>query len=305
MNPPTLIGGSTPPSGGAVPSAVSGVLDAYSATVFANADALFDDLFCLCESAGFEPVRADGPKVRFYARNQLLLDAKGHRLLSVKSGGANPHPHVECTGMASNALAAFLRASYRHKPTRIDHAVDRSGDGLFDQIRAYSQALARDNRLKWAPSGDWVTPDAGRTIYLGSRSSQVFVRIYEKGLKYAHDMGLPVTPELRAWVRIELEFKPQNDTAKAVASKIAGPDLWGTTLWTGQLSREVLSMPAQPVSIRERRESNRERALRFMASQYGSHLRDLLEECGGDLSQFGHAIADLAGLLGDEAEQAA
>ena len=53
-------------------------------------------------------------------------------------------------------------------------------------------------------------------------------------------------------------------------------------------------MSVQPISIAERRESNRNRALRFMAAQYRTHLADLLKECDGDLEQFGAAIADLA-----------
>lgn len=300
MNPPTLIGGSTPATSNV---AVDG-FDAYSATVFAHPDSVLADLELLMESAGMWCMRAEGPKVRFYARNDLLLDAKGHRLLSMKSGGSNPHPHVECTGRAAPFVARFLRDNYRHRPTRIDHAVDRRAPDLFDDLHAYAKALCKQHGLKLGYGGDWSTADAGRTVYVGSRSSQVFVRIYEKGLEYAAALGLPVTSDLREWVRIEIEFKPQTDAAKQLAPVIEGPQLWGSTVWANQLANEVLSMSTQPVSIRERRESNRERALRFMGSQYSSHLRALLADCNGDLAEFGRAVADLANLLG-ETEQAA
>lgn len=292
MNPPTLIGGSTPSLAG---GACHG-FGAYSSTVFAHPDPLFDDLSVLMDSAGMWCTPVDGPKVRFYARNSLLVDAKGHRLLSMKSGGSNPHPHVECTGAASQVLARYLRENYRHRPTRIDHAVDRRAPGLFDQLHEYARALCAQHRLKLGYGGDWSTSDAGRTIYIGSRVSQLCVRIYEKGLKYAHDLGLNVTGDLRDWVRIEAEFKPQTEAAKALAPSIEGPQLWGSTIWAQQLASEVLSMATEPVSIRERRESNRERALRFMAVQYGAHLRGLLAECDGDLAEFGRVIAELASL---------
>jgi DNA relaxase NicK len=257
------------------------------------------------DSAGFHPLEAEGGRVRFYARNRVLTDPKGHQLLAIKSGGSNPHPHVECYGRAAPVLARYLREGVSHRPTRIDHAVDLRAPSLFDQLHQSALAICKQHGLRGAPAGDWVTSDAGRTFYLGSRKSQVSVRIYEKGLKYAHDLGLPVTDELREWVRIELEFHPQTEAAKSLAPSIEGPQLWGSTGWTDQLAREVLSMATEPVSIRERRESNRERALRFMASQYGSHLKALLADCNGDLAEFGRAIADLAGLIDQDVQEAA
>jgi hypothetical protein len=250
-------------------------------------------------------VWADGPPVRFYANNAILIDFKGHRLLSMKSGGSNPHPFVECTGRLSEALGEHLRATFQHRPTRIDHAHDLRSPGLFDRMVDYTKQLAARFGLRWVPDGDWVTRDAGRTIYLGSRKSQVFVRIYEKGLQYAAKLGEPVTDELREWVRFELEFKPQNKAAKSLARSIDGPQLWGSTLWTNQLAREVLSMQTEPISIRERRESNSERALRFMFSQYSGHLRVLLGQCGNDLTEFGRAIAEGANLTHADGERAA
>src|SRR5262245_7587576 len=107
--------------------------DAYDATIFGPAEVVFDELACLMLSAGFDARQEDGPKVRFYARNRLLLDPKGHRLLSLKWGGANPHPHVECKGAEAAVLARFLRAGVPHRPTRIDHAHDLHGERLFDR----------------------------------------------------------------------------------------------------------------------------------------------------------------------------
>jgi hypothetical protein len=253
----------------------------------------------LLESAGFEPQKFEGLKARYYACNTALVDEKGALLLNVKWGGANPHPHVECKGRASPFVAAHLRQWFDHRPTRIDHAVDMRGEGQFDTIADLTRAMAKRFGLRWAPAGDWATADAGRTIYLGSRKSQIMVRIYEKGLEYCARLGLPVTDELRHWVRYEIEFKPQNKRSKAIAAKIEGRQIWGSSEWTRHLAEGVLNMAVEPISIRERRESNRERALRFMASQYGAHLGALLDDCNHDLAEFGRAIADMAGLLAD------
>lgn len=295
-DPHTLIGGSRTLPQEVPHASICRSLDAYCATVFHHPDVLLNDLFELMQYAELQPTIVDGGKIKFYARNQVLIDETGHRLLSVKSGGSNPHPHVECKGLASPIVAAHLRANYDHRPTRIDDAKDLRAPRLFDLVHRRLRRIAKRFNLRLSYDGDWSTPDAGRTIYLGARTSQVFVRVYEKGLKYARDLGLPVTDELRNWVRFELEFHPQTKTAKTSASTLTPEQLWGSTRWTTELAGELLSMRTEPISIRERRESNVDRALRFMASQYRGPLGALLEACDGDYAAFGQAIAELAGI---------
>lgn len=275
--------------------------DGYAATVHAQPEVLFAEMVCLMESAGFEAAVLEGGKARFYAHCRDLVDEKGHRLLQMKWGGSNPHPHLECYGVAAPFVAQHLRDTFSHQPTRIDHAIDLRAKGLFDRIHGYAVALCKEFGLAGSPAGDWVTVDGGRTYYVGSRASQVYVRIYEKGLKYARDLGIPVTDELRDWVRVELEFKPQNKLARGLATKIDGRQMWGSTAWTEKLATEVLGIEAEAVTIRERRESDTERALRFMGSQYAKHLRKLFDQNGGDFEEFGRAIGVLAGF--EEADE--
>lgn len=296
--PPYSNRGVYPPIGNAASTSPPAGVDAYNATVFCHPDQLVADLFCLLESAGMEPRQFDGPKVAYYAHSKVVIDDKDKQLLMVKWGGSNPHPFVECTGRASALVAWWLRSetsAYAHRPTRIDHAHDRRFTGDFEMLWAACQAFARAHGLKCEPGGDWATPDAGRTIYLGSRKSQVYVRIYEKGLKYAHDLGLPVTDELRQWLRFEIEFKPQTKRAKKLAPFIEPANLWGASQWTRAFAQEFLAMAPEPISIRERRESNTERALRAMGTQYSRHLRSLYEAVECDLEAFGAAVAELAG----------
>ena len=62
------------------------------------------------------------------------------------------------------------------------------------------------------------------------------------------------------------------------------------------MAREVLSVPSEPVTIRERRESDYERALRFMGTQYAKHLKRLWDECQGDPCEFGRVVGAFAGI---------
>lgn len=296
-----LIGGLHPSSEGlSVPYLEDG-FDSYCATVHAAPDALFDDLMILLDSAGLDPVEREGIKARFYSRSREIVDPHGRQLLLFKSGGSNPHPHIEAHGAHAHHVAAYLRnahffGGYTHQPTRIDHAIDLRQDGLFDALHSHAVALCKRHGLRGAPAGDWVSADGGRTFYVGSRSSQVFVRIYEKGIKYARDVGEQITQELRSWVRVELEFKPQTKAAKQLAPEMSGPRMWGSTTWTRELAKDVLDMEAERVSIRERRETNQERALRYMGQQYGKYLQQLFRDNGEDFEQFGFAVGLLAGI---------
>ncbi|MCH8615379.1 replication initiation factor domain-containing protein [Sphingomonas sp. SM33] len=233
------------------------------------------------------------------------MDPTGHRLVQVRSPGSNPHPFVECKGETSALIASYLRQAHDHRPSRIDIARDMRAPGLFQRLHRLSKRIAKKHGVRWEPTGDWLTPDAGRTIYVGSRHSQTFIRIYEKGLKYAHDLGIPLTDELREWVRVEVEYKPQNPRSKSIARCITPDAIWGTAQWLQHFAAEAFSMNVQRINISQRRESDRDRALRAACTQYQRHLQSLFDDCGHDPAQFGTALIRLANLAGGEAAQAA
>ena len=236
--------------------------------------------------AGFETERQDGPPVRFYASNQLLLDGAGQRLFSMRYGGANGWPFVESKGPASVVVASVLRRHFLdcHAPSRIDSAYDLRGPEAFADLHRIALATQeRGIRLDYA--GAAVDhPDRGTTIYLGGRKSQSFVRGYQKGLKLAEEMGLApddIPDELRHWVRIELELKPDKQKAKQAARNLTPAGVWGCSPWIRRFAREALSIDAERVTMREKRESNHERAMRYLMTQYRSHLIEEAKRCGG------------------------
>jgi hypothetical protein len=229
----------------------------------------------------------------------ILRDRLGNGLASVFWGGANLKPNVEAKGALAPAVARILRSTWEHRPSRVDVKRDGSAPGLFRRIRHLASVCADQHGL--LPPKDHLNnhPDMGDTCYVGSRHSQAFLRIYQPGLKRAQEEGRTgehISDEERDTVRVELEFKPQKPRAKLAAASLSPDQLWGVSPWIADFACEVFAMDVQPVSISERRETNRNRALRFMASQYQAHLADLLRECNGDLADFGSVIADLAGI---------
>jgi DNA relaxase NicK len=238
--------------------------------------------------------------VRYYRENWLFLDDQGNRLAQVRSGG-NPHPFLECKGKLSGDIAAAIRGKLHHRPSRVDVAIDRSGQQLFVELDQLAKAFEKKYGLRRDYAGaDVENRDRGTTIYLGSRLSQVFVRIYQKGLQLAEAMGLTgddIPDELRNWVRIELEFKPQKTKAKQVAAVAEPSAFWGLSQWTSDFAMQALSLVSERVNVSERRESDHQRALRFMAQQYRAHLQQLLHDCKGDYEAAMETLLDLADLL--------
>lgn len=276
------------------------VFDAYCASVDEVPVHLLDYLEQALLDAGFKTVRADGPPVRFYDRNMLLLDENGHRHLSVRWGGQNGMPFVECKGAASPVIAAELRSNFpQHMPSRIDSALDLRRAGLFDTLHTIAKRYEAKG-IKLDHVGAPIdNQDRGTTLYLGSRRSPFYVRLYQKGLKHAEEMGLSgdgIPPFLRDWVRIELELKPQKRPAKAKARTITPLGLWGCSPWVRQFAMDALSIDAERVTMHEKRESNLDRAFRYSAAQYGPTHVEMIERLGLDaylerwLTMIGHDV---------------
>lgn len=269
-----------------LPSAQSdgAAFDAYLATVYSHPMPLLDFLEQGLMDAGMSPTRSDGPPVRFYASNALLVDARGHRLLSVRHGGQNGHPFVESKGAASEVVAAVLREHFKHAPSRIDSAFDFRSPTVWADLREVAHEFEARRGLKIDYAGAaWDNPDRGTTIYLGSRKSQAFLRIYQKGLQIAEELGLSgadIPDELRFWVRVELEYKPDKRLARTRSTALSARELWGTSPWTREFATVALSMDVERVKMTERRESNQERSMRFLVQQYGPTILRQVELLG-------------------------
>jgi len=233
--------------------------------------------------------------VSYYSQHVALTDRLGRVACSVFWGGSNVQPNVEAKGGCAPAIAGILRARWEHRPSRVDVKRDASAQGLFADLFALARVYADTRELALQEHRNHH-PDKGDTFYLGSRQSQAYLRVYQPGLKRAQEEGRSgdqISAEERNAVRVELEFKPQKPRAKLAAATLSPDEMWGVSPWIADYAGEVFAMNVQAIRISERRESNRNRALRFMGAQYDAHLSDLWRECQGDAAMFGLAVADL------------
>ncbi len=120
------------------------------------------------------------------------------------------HTHVQWSGSAllshGRALDLLREVVERgDRVTRLDLALDVR-DGV---VHAVYDAFQRGEVSTAARKSVLLRSDSGDTVYLGSRSSEKFVRVYDK----AGQMGVQ-----GPWVRIELELK--GDAAMGIARHI-------------------------------------------------------------------------------------
>jgi len=259
--------------------------DFYTASIGARAA---DVIGCLEAAFDLSDVQASTPK-NGYERAYNVV--RGTTVLArVQYGGSSVGARVwaSASGDQAPAFAQVIRENYNgHRLLRADVAIDYDEEGAWDSLAGLAIQTADMYRLKVKHVGDFHRQEDGRTLYIGSRTSAAMQRTYEKGKQLGQSPN---------WVRQELEIKPQNERAKLLYASASPEQMYQATQWTQHVWR-VLNGPSAAVrpaaagSIRK--QSDDERALDFMAKQYGNVLRRLLEAKGGDLESFGGYLAGL------------
>jgi hypothetical protein len=187
---------------------------------------------------------------------------------------------VYASSEAAAPLARALRATFPdHEVTRCDAAQDFDGPGTWDRLSGLLLGMADERGLSIDQNGDWYRGRDGRTLYVGSRRSAVFLRLYEKG-KQLRAIGAPgaesVSPDL---VRVELQSRPEGGSRGFAAA--CGPmETFGFAVWAQEAARLVFGADVARVSLKPVRDSDDERAFRAMAEQYSGVLGRLADDRG-------------------------
>lgn len=215
-----------------------------------------------------------------YHQSFRIRDAKGDRVAEVLAGGANGHPNVTASGGVTPAFVEVVREAWpAHRVTRFDAAEDLAQEGSFESLEAVCRGLARELGVK----GRSIVPDdpsEGRTYYLGAPSSDNRVRLYDKSA----ETRAKLPPERHGeipdhWTRLEVQVRPRKDW-KAFAAQATPAQAWGFAGWTHELARRALALDIDRITMQAARETDDERAFRFMCMQYGPLLQRLLRDLG-------------------------
>ena len=158
----------------------------------------------------------------FAFKNPEPADAEELALINGLDHSLEDHrhlcPRVEVAGPHSSMIYDHFRSGpWEVRPYRLDSAMDirvpdwEAFKRQVDEIRIAAGVGAL------FPVG---SPDTGGcTLYSGTRGSEIFVRIYQKGLKFIGE-GLDGDPD---HVRIEVEYRPMRFATKREVVSF-GPD---------------------------------------------------------------------------------
>lgn len=259
-------------------SALLHQFDWYQATVHIAPEALVQ---LLRQNLPENVLRTNGKGQNSFRHQALLHDPDGEVYCSVQHGGVNPFPNAKATSDHAPALAAVLREclSDRHRVSRLDVAVDYRGEGCFDDSVRLLGRVARKHGVK----GKKILPDDpddGATYYLGSPSSDLRLRCYEKGKELYAKTGDPVWKNFFDWTRMELQVRPKKDF-KERAATMEPEAFWGCSPWTRAIASGVFDMSPDPVSIKRTRIADHDRAMNFLIAQYGPTILRQVEKLGG------------------------
>jgi len=183
-------------------------------------------------SADIDPVKATNGYTEAYktpqgAVVQRNVDRSDMGIHVSFTGSALRDLRISRMATPKEVLRRFLDAGGRI--SRLDLAKDLTG--VRYPAEKVAQALEARNYVGTARTSSWLRNNTGGfTVYVGSRQSERFLRLYDK----ANEQGL----KGEEWWRLELEFKAM--TARAVGDFLNKHDNW-SPLFDAQL-REMCEM---------------------------------------------------------------
>lgn len=232
-----------------------------------------------------------------YHHSTAAVSASGDVLATVLHGGPNGSPNVVASGEQADAFAAIIRRHWpeAHRVSRLDSAEDVHGD--FASAVALCRSIGAARKVK----GQMIAPDDpadGATYYLGSPSSSIRFRLYEKGKQLRLSAADPtsIRPD---WLRFETQYRPVRD-AKVLAASLTAAQVWGVSPWTIKIAQEGFAAAPDRLIVQPRLHTTFERRDRALRRQFGPHIHEHVRRCGHDPEAFMAAMLRVIGVGSDD-----
>lgn len=215
-----------------------------------------------------------GKGLQGWSESVQIFDAGGYRLGQVYYGGERTDVHVVSTSAEADATRPRVVGKYGAKTSRVDTRVDTllTYEDLEELLRTAAGAKARLRFVRSEQAGESL----GRTLYVGSPTSQVQIRLYEKWLESPGQY-------VEGTNRVEVQLRPPS-RAKAEVSTWTPAETFCAT----ELSRRVAGLlghhVAHPATMQKHRGTpDLERTLQAMSRQYGPGVDRWLKATGGEV----------------------
>lgn len=260
--------------------------DWYQATIQAHPVEIAE---VLRSAYGAEVHRTRG--MHGYTQGFDIVTANG-TAAKILAGGINQHPNAWASGEDTDTFVDVVRGTWPddHTVSRMDAAEDFTGAGSWDKLNSTCLDVADSLKLKVSQAGDYHRLEDGRTLYVGSRKSPVFLRLYEKGKQLRAKVTHGAEDISADWCRLEAQIRPQKLSKKAAAYSTP-EQAWGFSAWTQTLANRILDLDVPRVQMHVWREPDDQRAFDFMIRQYGPMLNRLCQDLG-DWKVVGMQIGD-------------
>lgn len=189
-------------------------VDWFEATVELDTHVLLAYLALFCTDDTEEWTIVKGKGASGYLRSTRLIGPTFDvTVLDLGNGG---YPHVRATGQNAEPVRRVLQGiGCVGRVSRVDIACDSTEGWTAAERRVLDYADSHP-KTQIMHMGDFHRAERGRTYYLGAATSRRRVRIYEKGIQMGTEPN---------WVRVELQFRPEDRASKSWAFRASLPEL--------------------------------------------------------------------------------
>lgn len=228
-----------------------------------------------------------------YAHSTVLGNERDGDVARVWHGGSHEYPHALVSGQWAQPGAELIRAAFPvHKVARLDVRQDFEGADAYDRMQAQLVDVATRRKVRVGTAGDHLVTKQGRTLYLGAPKADVRMRLYDKAAEMRQAIAPPARHECaedyyRMWgvpdhlTRLEAQIRPHTPAAKAAFATIQPVDALGSAAWMREVWKQVAGLDLRPVKVGKGwRQSDDERAYRYLLASYGGVLRRMRETHG-------------------------
>lgn len=214
------------------------------------------------------------PRNNYYSGSKVVRGDS--ELFSYYYGGNNNTINFKSTGFNSIEFSKFI-SKYNHYPTRLDARLDWAEEGLFDYMERVLRKFAKIKKLTTELAGDWYdeTKESGRTVYMGSKTSELRLVLYEKGKQKKFPKGHP----LHNWVRLEVRFKPSDQLTRQLSCNFKPYDIFNIGFVREYLKAVGLDVLSR-VKIRSASSSSDSASREVFFRQYGRFMKRWADELG-------------------------
>jgi len=197
----------------------------------------------------------------------------GETLVKVLYGGINPFPNLITSGSATDEVSPVIREAWPvHNVTRMDSAQDFDTAGGYDKVRETLLSIHENSTISTREIESSIRGTKSRTMYLGSPSSRVRLRLYEKG-RFEQQLGNSEASD--NWFRLEVQVRPTGE-AREKAAFVTPEEAWGFSPWTREIASRVMNLDVDRVTMQLKREPDYVRAIEALRTQYTKTLRKAL-----------------------------